>query len=335
MNFYRKFSLYFISVISVFVIILTLLSLIHDVQYWYLKVLDFPRVQYLSLAIICLILFSLLNQRWRLPSFSIILGLTIAIFIHSTRILPYLIGEKAVPDLVQDINVKKDSVGILIANVLMTNRQSSAFSDIVKNYNPDMLLVMEVDEWWIDELSYLKKKYAYAIEHPLDNAYGMALYSRLPLENIEIKFLNKDSVPSIHAEVVFPSGNSFLFHGLHPVAPVPSSKYPDNQGEKEVALGKIAKIVEKDSLPSVVAGDLNDVSWSNTLKLFENNANLKNVRLGRGVLSTFNAKSTFLRYPLDHFFVSDEFSLITLERLPEFNSDHFPLFCKLALDSPL
>lgn len=327
----KQIIFFTIIFISVLVIAASLLSLIYDLTLWYSKVLDFPRPQYLILAVFCLLVFVLVNRKWGVASIFLTLGLVAAIGIQSVFILPYYFGEETVPDAAVVASGQDKAVGILIANVLITNRQAADFLQIVEQWNPDMLLVMEVDKWWIGQLQPLKKEYPYVMEYPLDNAYGMALYSRLPLEGSEIKFLQHDDVPSFHTKVSLSANEAFMFHGVHPVAPVPSAKYPDNEGEKEVALLRIGEMVAGESLPSVVAGDFNDVSWSLTSRLFGGKGKLRNVRIGRGLYNSFNAKSPIMRWPLDHFFVSDEFALQELERLPEFNSDHFPMYSKLVL----
>ena len=331
MRIFKQSIFYLIVVISVLLIVLSLLSLIYDLTYWYSKILDFPRPQYLIIGLVCLLIFVLINKKWGSASVLLSLGLVAAITIQATRIFPYLWGEKSVPDAAGYTGMQEHSVGILVANVLVKNRQATDFLKIVADADPDMLLVMEVDEWWVSQLQDLKKDYPYVMEYPLDNAYGMALYSKLPLKDSEIMFLNHEDVPSFHTKVELPSEKEFIFHGVHPVAPVPSKKYPDNEGEEEVAFLKIGKIVAADSLPSVVAGDYNDVSWSHTARLFGESGNLQNVRIGRGLYNSYNAKSPILRWPLDHYFVTPEFALLELERLPKFGSDHFPMFARLVL----
>ena len=321
---------YLIIFTGILITAVSLLSLLHDLSSWYSKILDFPRLQYLIIAAACLLLFLFLNKRWKFPSVLLALGLLGAIAIQSTRIFPYWFGEKNVPEARATADAD-NSVGILIANVLITNRQASDFLEIVKTRNPDMLLVMETDSWWVQQLQPLKEHYAYTMELPLDNAYGMALYSKFPLQDRKVKYLQHEDVPSFHARVELPSGRFFRFHGVHPVPPFPSSKYPDNVGLQEVALIKTGKIVAADSLPSVVAGDFNDVSWSHTSRLFKDYGNLRNARLGRGLYNTYNAKSPLLRWPLDHYFVTPDFAVAELERLPEFNSDHFPMFARFVL----
>lgn len=280
-----------------------------------------------------MVLFLILNKKWNVASFILVMGIISSIIIHTTKLIPYITGEKTVPDSrLSGRLLQENSIGILLANVYIDNKETSKLLQIIEDVNPDLILAMEVNQWWISELQELKRDYPYYIEYPLDNAYGIALYSKFELAEDEIKFLNGDEVPSVHPKILMPSGKTIRFHGVHPVPPVPSSKYPDNVGEGEVALIKVGKMVEKDSLPSIVAGDFNDVSWSRTSRMFEDEGSLNNVRIGRGFYNSFNAKSLFLRWPLDHYFLTEEFSLLKLERLPKFNSDHFPMYAKFVLN---
>lgn len=314
-------------------IILSGLSLIHDITFWYAEILDFPRFQYLILSVVCLILFGLLKKHWNFLSVMLVLGLLSAVVIHSVKVGPYFVGNKVVPDFKSEEG-SHSSVRILIVNVLMTNRNAQELLKIIENHDPDVVLAMEVNQWWVNQLEVLEQEYPNIVGHPLDNAYGMSLYSKLLLKSMDIEFLKHPDVPSFHAVMTLPSGQNFFFHGIHPVAPVPSSKYPDNLGEKEVALAKVGMMVAQEELPSIVAGDFNDVSWSRTTRFFEDQGNLKNVRLGRGLYNSFNAQSLIMRWPLDHFFVTTEFRLKELKRLPGFGSDHFPVLAELVLPHP-
>jgi hypothetical protein len=53
--------------------------------------------------------------------------------------------------------------------------------------------------------------------------------------------------------------------------------------------------------------------------------------VGRGFYNTFDARFPVLRWPLDHLFHDARFRLVTLERLPDIGSDHFPMLFELAL----
>ncbi len=316
--------------VSLLLILLSVLSLIHDIPLWYTKALDFPRLQYLLISLFCLIIFLIAKRRWNFFSVLVVSGLLFSMAVHSLKIGPYFLGEKIVPDVKMQGD-RETSVKILIANVLMTNREFDRFLEVVYDHNPDVVLAMEVDKQWVEHLQVLERDFRHVIKHPLDNAYGMALYSKLPLKFSEKKFLKHSDVPSFHTIITLPSGQDFAFHGVHPVAPFPSQKFPDNVGKEEVALSKVGSLVRKSDLPSIVAGDFNDVSWSRTTLFFENEGNLRNVRLGRGLYNTFNANSWIMRWPLDHFFVTEEFKLRELKKLEKFGSDHFPMMAEFVL----
>ncbi len=63
MNRLNKFFYYFIVLISFLVIIVSLLSLSYNNTRWWMKAMDFPRVQYLVVAFACLVIFGLRNPK--------------------------------------------------------------------------------------------------------------------------------------------------------------------------------------------------------------------------------------------------------------------------------
>jgi endonuclease/exonuclease/phosphatase (EEP) superfamily protein YafD len=114
---------------------------------------------------------------------------------------------------------------------------------------------------------------------------------------------------------------------LHPEPPVPFEDTLGRDGE----LIFIAREVSSDALPAIVTGDLNDVAWSRTTRRFQRLSGLLDPRVGRGFYNTFDARFPLLRWPLDHLFHDARFRLISLERLPDIGSDHFPMLFEVAL----
>ncbi len=220
-------------------------------------------------------------------------------------------------------------VAILIANVLQSNRAYDRLLAAVEASDPDLFLALETDAGWRDALSPLRARYPHGVDQAQDNTYGLMLYSRLPLDDVRVRFLIEDDVPSVRAGVTLPSGDRFVFHGVHPRPPHPGNSSATRDGE----LVLVAREVAREGGPTVVAGDLNDVAWSRTTGLFQAIGGLLDPRVGRGAYPTFHAHWPMLRWPLDHVFFSEHFLLARLERLPNVGSDHFPILITLCRDS--
>ncbi|WKN43287.1 endonuclease/exonuclease/phosphatase family protein [Tunicatimonas pelagia] len=327
-----KTIVYYLTILlSTLVIAASLLSLLYDVSIWWIKALDFPRLQFLITGGVCLVVFATISDRWSFWSVFLLIGLIASIGLQSYFVYSYTpLVEESLKDATPEEANSEAVISLLIANVYMYNRQAADFLEVATTASPDMILVMETNQWWIDQLQPLQKQYDYYQEYPASNTYGMALYSRYPWADMQVKFFNHDSVPSFHTVVQLPRGKSFRFHGVHPVPPV-YSKHPDNQGEKEVALLKVGNLMKQHHEPVIVAGDFNDVAWSNTSRLFQAEGELLDARVGRGLYNTFDATSWLMRWPLDHVYASGEFRLVSLRRLGKFGSDHFPLYAELVL----
>lgn len=223
------------------------------------------------------------------------------------------------------------SIRILTANVLQTNRQADAFLALVRESNPDLVVVLEANSWWQEKLDTLETEgFNHTLKHPLDNLYGMLLYSRFPLHGASTEFLVSREIPSMHALVELRSEEVVQLHVLHPPPPSPTENKTSSERDAELVM--VGRSVRQARRPAIVTGDLNDVAWSATTRLFRKVSGMLDPRVGRGMFSSYHAKIPFLRWPLDHLFHSDHFCLNEVRRLPAFGSDHFPLLMDLQLD---
>ncbi|WP_244214305.1 endonuclease/exonuclease/phosphatase family protein [Pedobacter jejuensis] len=222
-----------------------------------------------------------------------------------------------------------NNLKLLIANVYQENRQSATYYGLIEKCKPDVILMVETNKWWQTQMDVLEKEYPYQIKVPLENTYGMLLYSKLEL-NGEVKFLVEEDIPSIETDVKLSSGQTVKLFCLHPQPPVPQENPRSTERDKEILL--VAEKAKKCDLPVVVMGDLNDVAWSYTTELFGKISGLLDPRRGRGFFNSFNAKYFFLRFPLDHIFCSPDFSLSSIKRLKSCGSDHFPMWVNLQFN---
>lgn len=226
-----------------------------------------------------------------------------------------------------------DRLRILSANVLQDNDQYDRLLKLVEHESPDIIVVVEVNDLWTENLKPLQRLYPHHTLHPLENKYGIALYSRLPLLDAKVRYLISDEIPSIDATIELRSGHPVQLFAVHPNPPRPGEDTTKRDGELVLVGRDIARTTGKKvgkPTSAVVLGDLNDVGWSRTTNLFQEVSGLLDPRKGRGIFPTYNARSWFWRYPLDHLFHSDDFRVAEIRTLPDIGSDHFPLLVELS-----
>lgn len=321
-----KIILYSIGALG---ILLTLLPMLKFSDWW-IRIGDFPRLQILFICLVTIGFGAVVFYPYNFTDLLFFVLLIAACIYQLYWILPY------VPFYPKQVQMTKagngaDSIRILISNVFMKNEQTEKLVTLINKISPDVVVLAEVDKFWTDSISEIEKDFAYKMLKPLDNTYGLALYSKLELVEPELKFIVEKDVPSIHTIVKLESGKRIKLHCLHPRPPGPTEN--ERSAERDAELLIVGKEVKKDDMPTIVCGDLNDVAWSQTTTLFQKISGLLDPRIGRGLFNSFHAKIPFLRMPLDHVFHSEDFRLIEINRMPPIGSDHFPIFIALAYQS--
>ncbi|WP_299825950.1 endonuclease/exonuclease/phosphatase family protein [uncultured Pontibacter sp.] len=318
-------------IVAWFTYILVLVTLLPIWRHegWWVRGLDFPRFQFMIFA---LILFVAAAMFLDFSSYKAgVLAITSfgCFCFHFGWILPYT---QLFPVEVKQARHKDKAnlISILTANVLTTNQNYQGLLDMIAKYKPDIVVTLETDLWWEEKLMVIEKEYPYTLKCPLDNKYGMHVYSSLVLEDTAIQFLVEPDVPSMHALVVMRSDIKVRVHFLHPAPPSPTENLRSSERDAELLV--VAKSVSDEFSPIIVTGDLNDVAWSATTRLFRKISRLLDPRIGRGMFNTFHADFWFARWPLDHLFHSGHFTLSYIKKLPYFGSDHFPMLVELMYD---
>ena len=295
-------------------------------DYWWIRDFDFPRIQ-ISVLITINIILGIWAYSFDFWFQYVMLGLLfITLGYQFWLILPYtLLYPKQVLKYQGDDN--ENTISILVSNVLTTNRKYELLINLIKVKEPDLFLTLESDKKWEEALSVLEDTYIHSVKVPLDNLYGMHLFSKLPLEATEVKYLIKDHIPSIHGKIKLRNGKLADIHCLHPRPPSPTESKTSTKRDAELLL--VGKSIPKNPEKVLVFGDLNDVAWSRTTKIFLKISGLMDPRRGRGFFNTFSANCWVMRWPLDHVFHSSDFTLVEMSRERHVGSDHFPMYIKL------
>ncbi|HET8791710.1 MAG TPA: endonuclease/exonuclease/phosphatase family protein [Modicisalibacter sp.] len=314
-----------LSIAAAILMLATLIPFVR-LRYWWVRGFDFPRLQLATLAIVvALIQIFLGDATWRWWS---IAGLLLVAIVQGGHILPWT---PLWPKPVRTAKPGEDrqSLTLLVANVLTPNRNAQGLLRQIHEHQPDVVLTLETDNWWGQQLEWsLEFEWPYSVKVPLDNLYGMHLFSRLPLEEPEVKWLIQSDIPSIHTWLRMACGARIRLHAMHPRPPAPSESEESLWRDAELLL--VCMDIHQHEQPTLLAGDLNDVAWSRTTRLFCRVSGMLDPRRGRGMFSTFHADYPFMRWPLDHVFISEHFTLARMQRLEAFGSDHFPILATLS-----
>ena len=285
---------------------------------------DFPRVQLFVLLTALLVGSFFIFEGFSWPSFALQAGLLVSASYQASWILAFTTMFR------KEVKVSKtpDAAHVFtlfVYNVRMENKRKADMISAVLRADPDMVLANEIDQGWADALTEIHAQYPHRVLMPLANTYGMGLYSRLPLKDAKVEFKVENDIPSIHTRVQLPGGPWFDFYGMHPKPP----DLHNNTEARDAELVMTGLEIKRRNQPAVIAGDLNDVAWSNTTRLFKKLSGMLDPRVGRGFYNTYSVFVPFFRYPLDHLFITPQWQLVKLKRLPACGSDHFPVMVRL------
>ncbi|WP_126173929.1 endonuclease/exonuclease/phosphatase family protein [Altericroceibacterium xinjiangense] len=293
---------------------------------WWIRILAFPQVQVTIVLMVVAILTALFLNLRRTPPKLLLAAVLATIIYQLTYLLPYT------PVWAKDVRTAEacaaeDRVRVLVLNVLHKNQQSEPVLDLVSRVNPDMFLAMETDYWWADALEPVKQAYPHVVSAPRDDAWGMMLFSRLPLSSPQVRHPVEGYVPAIESGVNLPSGKSFQFYGMHPKPP---AAHDTTRGD--AYLMQVAREIGQNNRPAMLAGDLNDVPWGWTNQDFQEASGMQDPRVGRAFDATFTTSNPLARWPLDHAYVTPHFGIVGFDPLEDVGSDHFPLLADVCLN---
>lgn len=218
-------------------------------------------------------------------------------------------------------------IRLLNINVLQPNRDFAGVIRLIEEHDPDLVLLLETDSAWVQALRPVRERFPHQVVRPLPNTYGLILLSKLPLEGAQIRYLLQPHVPSVRAAIKLASGELVDFYGVHPEPPLPG----DDSGERDAELVMVGREVRAGGRAAIVMGDLNDVAWSDTSRLFRRLSGTNDARVGRGPYPTYPADLWLVSWPLDHLFLTPHFTLLGIDRLPDVGSDHRPMLFDLCL----
>jgi endonuclease/exonuclease/phosphatase (EEP) superfamily protein YafD len=217
----------------------------------------------------------------------------------------------------------RGEVVIACFNVVMTNTNYDATIQSALSTQADFIVFEEIYENWAKELEEkLKDQYPYYKLVPQNNLYGIGVFSKYPLENIEI--FNFGNVPSIRADIR-------IHHSL--ITTISSHLgSPGSYGGYAVRnkqLLDITNYLDTISSLKLAIGDYNATPWDECIINFKNQTQLMDSR--KNLSPTFPTIFAPALIPLDYIFHSKEFECIEFKTIDNGDSDHKGIVGKYLL----
>lgn len=304
----------------------TILPLSRNMRWW-VRMWDFPRIHIAVLSLGTAAYGVFVGGPWVLLAS---LALFLCFAYQSVRVLPYTRFARTQIEMTKA--PRADHISLVSVNVLMENEDHAKLRTLIDREDPDVLFLMETDTVWEDALEEQLARYPTVVRHPMSNHYGLLFATRLKVHAADTHFLSDDDTPAVLADLECTANfGRFFFVGLHPRPPLPGT----DADERDEQIKKSARIANHAVRPVVVMGDFNDVTWSTGSEHFKEYGDFKDPRIGRGMLPSFDARSWFVRLPIDQLLVTDGVQLISFDRLEPIGSDHFPMKAVIAVEPKL
>lgn len=282
----------------------------------YLELASHFRVQYLLAALACLPVFLAFGALgWAAACVAYLL-----IFAPPALRLLLPAGGTAAPPR------PATGLKLLHLNVQVENQDYARALALIGAERPDVIVLQEVTAGWAAALTRIGGDYPHGLARTFEAVgSGIALYSRLPLEDVQS--VGAPDRPSVHARVRVGRKLVSLFT-THPRAPL----RPGHFGSRNEQLAWAARYARELPEPKVLVGDLNVSPWSPYFGRLKAESGLRDAREGFGLLPTWPVWNRLpaLMLPIDYCLVGPGVGVVSLRAGPPVGSDHLPLIVELT-----
>lgn len=285
----------------------------------YLELFSHFRLQYFVASVLLTIPFVVM--RWR---GYIVIGLA-TIALNAWLVVPWYLPQASAAD---SGATAAETFKLMLANVLASNHDPDRFIELVRAEQPELIVMQEATPAWLASLSAIDSAYPYRLAEPRDDPFGIALYSRFPLDSTTIIESPPNGFPDLIA-VARIGGARLTLISTHPIPPLGVANY----GARNLQLDGVARLAARTPGAVVVVGDLNTTIWAHHYRRFEEISGLRSARRGFGVVPTWPLFLLPAMIPIDHCLVSEHVTVTDFRSGPRIGSDHLPIFVSLTLDN--
>jgi endonuclease/exonuclease/phosphatase (EEP) superfamily protein YafD len=275
-------------------------------------------LQYFLSALIFLVIFCL-SRQWKMAVMASLIMLYAGLFL-----IPFLRTAHVLKaDRFEDIT-------ILQFNVSYDHEDVRKVVSWITEKAPDIVVIQEATPDICEHLKDLSVSYPHSLSNPKMGAYGMVLYSKLPLQHYERSFIG--NFTNEYTTVAFQTPEKqipFILIELHAFWPFGGR----GLDERRYELSSISNIIARfPDTRKLLIGDLNTTPYSPYFKDLEKVSGLRNAMRGSNFYGTWpNFLPPPLRIPIDHLLVSDKIEVLERQVCPDWGSDHLPVISKIRI----
>lgn len=283
--------------------------------WWAFDVLSSFRFQYAVLLLLVGLIYGMAFGR--VSSFIFIA----AGLLNAALILPLFIASPAEASGPNDLK-------IVSFNVQASNTNRETILEWVGNSGADVVFLLETSSDWDQVLATSNLPYVVMNEIPDDRVYGITVLAREQLETQVIRAgATKDVVVRAETSIGDEPVAVYAFHPRSPTSEL------DAQYRDEV-MDEVASLVDAETMPTVVVGDLNATPWSYAFRRLADGGQLVDSLRGNGYQASWPASLWYgFKIPIDHLLHTAELTTVARGLGPDLGSDHAPLAVTVAVAS--
>lgn len=272
------------------------------------------RVQYLSAALLFLPILWYLGRR-RMA--------VVALLVLLMNLVPVLMLYRA-PALLSSASAAT-GLQVMSLNVWLHGRNTERVIAAVRRQKPDVLVLLEVTEYWRPALQALDDIYPFSWLRLSNDAHGIAILSRqAPLQTRAI-YLGNNGVPSLLLTLA-QADTRISILGTHLNWPLG----PQATQRRNRQLAALARLSSTHPWPLAIVGDLNITPFSPVFTRTLRDGGLYNCARGAGFKPSWPAGFPPLFIPIDHCLATQAVRAQEFSVGRSVGSDHYPITVRLS-----
>ena len=298
--------------IIIAVLLISISVLLATEPAWFISAIDALRIPY-AVFLVGLIVFFFIRGNNMLTSASVI-----ALLILAPDIWPYFktSGETPAETKAQKREIVKTDFSVLHFNVKEKNKNILSVAETAIQSDADMISLQELHASSLAAIdTVLRKKYPFVLSDVSIKGFGMAVYSKYPIDSGEARKQN---------DYVFLTGiikvKDRMFRFISATTSTPTNEKDYSNQIKQFKF--LTDYINSVDSAIIVMGDMNSVPWSEQIKTFMEYTQLADSR--KDLSATYPAQSPF-QIPIDYIFHSPELDCKKFTTVGGSTSNHLGL----------